>query len=233
MNIAIIPARGGSKRIPGKNIKSFLGKPIIAYSIEAALTSGLFDSVVVSTDSEEIAEVARKYGAVTPFVRPNELCDDHTPTAPVITHAIEWFAEHETMPEYACCIYATAPFVEASYLREGYDTINENKCSSCFAITTFGFPIFRSLKINGHGNLEMFWPEHELTRSQDLEEAYHDAGQFYWVECERFLRFPKVYAEDARPVILPRYLVQDIDTPEDWKMAEYLYKAIHGSRQGV
>jgi pseudaminic acid cytidylyltransferase len=227
MKIAIIPARGGSKRIPGKNIKPFLGKPIIAYSIQAALDSGVFDRVVVSTDSEKITEIAKEYGAEVPFYRPGELCDDHTATAPVITHALEWFIQNNSKPDYACCIYATAPFLKPEYIKEGYEKISNNNCSSCYSITTFPFPIFRALRINEKGTLEMYWPEHELTRSQDLEAAYHDAGQFYWVNTEKFLKNPKLYANDSLPVVMPRYLVQDIDTMEDWKMAEYLFKAIH------
>ncbi len=230
MNVAIIPARGGSKRIPGKNVKLFLGKPIIAYSIEAALDSNIFDKVIVSTDSDEIADVARSYGAEVPFYRPQELCDDHTETAPVICHTIQWLENNKSTPVFACCIYATAPFVEPLYIRKGFELINKYQSSTCFSVTTFPFPIFRALKINNNGSLEMFWPENELVRSQDLEEAYHDAGQFYWVDCKKFMNEPKLYAKDSCPVILPRYLVQDIDTYEDWEMAEYLFKAIHAGQ---
>lgn len=233
MNVAIIPARGGSKRIPGKNTKLFLGKPIIAYSIQAALDSHIFDRVIVSTDSDEIADIAIEYGADVPFRRPQELCDDHTETAPVISHAIKWLEENAVKPEYACCLYATAPFVEPGYLKKGLDLINKNQATTCFSVASFNFPIFRALKINHNGCLEMFWPENELTRSQDLEEAYHDAGQFYWVDCEKFLNEPKLYAKDSCPVIIPRYLVQDIDTYEDWEMAEYLFKAIHESKMDI
>jgi pseudaminic acid cytidylyltransferase len=226
MNIAIIPARGGSRRIPGKNIKLFAGKPIIAYSIEAAKASDIFDRIIVSTDSDEIAKVAIAYGAEIPFVRPQELSDDHTPTAPVITHAIQWFNDRGHFPEFACCIYATAPFVKPEFLKEGYEIIVKYNVTSVFSVTTFSFPIFRSLKITAKGTLAMFWPEHELTRSQDLPEAYHDAGQFYWLKIDSFLKSGKIYTPDARPVILPRHLVQDIDTPEDWITAERMLKAI-------
>ena len=226
MNIAIIPARGGSKRIPGKNIKSFAGKPLISYSIEAALACGVFDHVAVSTDSEEIAAVAEAAGASVPFMRPEELSDDHTPTAPVITHAIEWFADAVARPDYACCIYATAPFLRPQYLIQGLEEMRRAGCATVYSVTSFPFPIFRGLKINEDGSLAMFWPEHELTRSQDLPEAYHDAGQFYWVDCGRFLAEPRLYARDSRPVVLPRYLVHDIDTPEDWTTAEYMYRAL-------
>ncbi len=226
MNVAIIPARGGSKRIQGKNIKPFVGKPIIAYSILAAIDSGVFDKVIVTTDSEDIAEVARQYGAETPFLRPKELSDDHTPTAPVLMHAIKWLTESGYSPEYACCLYATAPFIQKEYIRQGLEKINQYSCNTTYTVTTFPFPVFRGLKINSVGCLEMIWPENEMKRSQDLPEAYHDAGQFYWVNCEKFAKQPKLYADDSRPILLPRHLVQDIDTLEDWTRAEYMYKAL-------
>jgi pseudaminic acid cytidylyltransferase len=226
MNIAIIPARGGSRRIPGKNIKLFVGKPIIAYSIEAAKASQVFDRIIVSTDSDEIAQVAIAYGAEIPFIRPKELSDDHTPTAPVIAHAIHWFKERGHLPEFACCIYATAPFVKPDFIKEGYKTIVENNVASVFSVTTYAFPILRSLKITNKGTLAMFWPEHEMTKSQDMPEAYHDAGQFYWLKVDSFLKSGKIYTSDAMPVILPRYLVQDIDTPEDWITAERMFKGV-------
>jgi pseudaminic acid cytidylyltransferase len=226
MNIAIIPARGGSRRIPGKNIKLFAGKPIIAYSIEAAIASEVFDRIIVSTDSDEIAKVAIAHGAEIPFLRPEELSDDHTPTAPVIAHAIHWVRDRGYSPEFVCCIYATAPFVKPEFIKEGYEIIVNHNVASVFSVTTFSFPIFRSLKITDKGTLAMFWPEHELTRSQDLPEAYHDAGQFYWLKVNPFLKSGKIYTSDAMPVILPRYLVQDIDTQEDWITAERMYKAV-------
>ncbi len=226
MNVAIIPARSGSKRIAHKNIKPFLGKPIIAYSIEAAARSGLFEHIVVSTDSEAIASVARKYGSQTPFLRPPELSDDHTPTAPVIVHALNRLAEEGVTADYVCCIYATAPFVRPEFLNEGYEIITREKVSSVFSVTSFPFPIFRALKINQSGGLEMYWPEHELTRSNDLPEAFHDAGQFYWVERASFLQEERLYSKDSRPVVIPRKWVQDIDTPEDWATAESMYRAL-------
>ena len=225
MNIAIIPARGGSSRIPGKNIKLFAGKPIIAYSIEAAKASEVFDRIIVSTDSGKIAKVAIAYGAEVPFLRPKKLSDDHTPTAPVIAHALQWFKDRGHIFEFACCIYATAPFVKPEFLKEGYEIIAKHNVTSVFSITTYSFPIFRSLRITDKGTLAMFWPEHELTRSQDLPEAYHDAGQFYWLKVDSFLESRKIYNSDAMPVMLPRYLVQDIDTPEDWITAERMFNA--------
>jgi len=226
MKVAVIPARGGSKRIPGKNIKIFAGKPIIAYSIEAAARSRLFDRIIVSTDSTEIAETAKQYGAEAPFSRPADLADDFTPTAPVLAHALDWLAEHKYRSDYACCIYATAPFLNEKYLCQGHDLLLANKASTAFSVTTYPSSIFRSLKINQDGRLEMLWPEYELTRSNDLPEAYHDAGQFYWVNCSAFLKGKRLYSPDAVPVILPRKLVQDIDTPEDWNIAELMFKAM-------
>ncbi len=225
MNVAIITARGGSKRIPGKNTRLFSAKPIIAYSIRAAIESGLFDRVIVSTDSDKIAAIAEDYGADVPFRRPANLSDDLTATAPVLEHALKWLGEHGGVPDYACCIYPTAPFVRKRYLAEGFEALKEFGCTTTFSATSFAFPIFRSLKIDEEGRVEMFWPEHELTRSQDLPEAYHDAGQFYWLNCEKFLREPRLYASDSRAIILPRKLVQDIDTPEDWETAESMFKA--------
>ena len=224
MNVAIIPARSGSKRIPNKNIKHFLGKPIIHYSIEAAQKSEVFDRIIVSTDSEKIADFAREAGAEVPFMRPAELSDDYTPTAPVLEHAINWLKRHEQSVDYFCCIYPTAPFIRCDDLVRGYKLLIENKASSVFGVTEFNFPIFRGLKINDSGRLEMFWPEHELTRSQDLPTAYHDAGQFYWVDSGKFLKYKKIYSKDSKPVILPRILVQDIDTAEDWELAEMMYQ---------
>ena len=226
MNVAVIPARGGSKRIPGKNIKMFAGQPMIAWSIQAAVASGLFARIIVSTDSEEIAAVARQYGAETPFLRPIELADDFTIIAPVIIHALDWLADHGCMTDYACCIFATAPFMQPNFIREGYDILRQRGAASSFAVTTYSASIYRALKIEKDGSLAMLWPEYELTLSNDLSETYYDAGQFYWLNVPRFLVERKIYAHDARPVVLPRYLVQDIDTQEDWLMAEAMYGAL-------
>lgn len=224
MKVAVIPARGGSKRIPQKNIKDFAGKPIIAYSIEAAIATGIFDRIIVSTDSEKIAQVAREYGAEVPFVRPQELSDDYTPTAPVLLHALQWMVSQGEDIKALCCIYATAPFIRSTDVIDAYDKLVENNVGTVFPVTTFSFSIFRSHKINDHGQLEMFFPEHELTRSQDLPEAFHDAGVFYWLDAKKFSETHKLYAKDAMPVIMPRLLVQDIDTPEDWLTAESLFE---------
>lgn len=230
MKLAIIPARGGSKRIPRKNIKLFCGKPMIAWSIEAALRSGCFDQVVVSTDDAEIAEAARQHGADVPFMRPTELSDDHTGTIPVIRHAIEWFIQQGHTVEQACCLYATAPFVTVEDLNRGMQVLQGNDCDYAFSVTSYAFPIQRALRINERGRVEMVNPEHFNSRSQDLEEAFHDAGQFYWGRADAWLQGKQIFSPDALPVLLPRHRVQDIDTPEDWARAEWLFKAM--TREG-
>ena len=226
MRLAIIPARGGSKRIPRKNIKPFCGKPMIVWSIEAALRSACFDQVIVSTDDAEIAEIARQHGADVPFMRPAELADDHAGTIPVIRHAIEWSNRQGLNVEQACCLYATAPFVMAEDLSRGLGVLQGNKCDYAFAVTSYAFPIQRAIRINDDGRVEMFSPEHFNTRSQDLEEAFHDAGQFYWGRAEAWLQGRPIFNPRALPVLLPRHRVQDIDTPEDWIRAEWLFKSM-------
>jgi len=226
MRLAVIPARGGSKRIPRKNIKLFCGKPMIAWSIEAALQSGCFDHIVVSTDDAEIAEVARQYGAQIPFMRPAELSDDHTGTTAVIAHAIKWFAAQDQTPAQVCCLYATAPFVSADDLRRGLAVLVETGCDYAFSITSYAFPIQRAIRLNETGRVEMFNAEHFNTRSQDLEEAYHDAGQFYWGNADAWTQGRMIFSLAAAPVMLPRHRVQDIDTPEDWTRAEWMFKAL-------
>lgn len=224
MKVAIIPARGGSKRIPQKNIRPFHGRPMIEYSIRAALGSRLFDRVIVTTDATEIARIAVAAGAESPFPRPADLSDDHTPTAPVVRHVIDRLVAEGAEVEYALCLYATAPFVRPEDLRASFQAMTAKGASGCFAITSFPFPIFRALKIDDSGHLRMFWPEHELTRSNDLPAAYHDAGQFYWLRVADFLTTGKMWAPDAVPHYVPRHRCQDIDTPEDWETAERLYQ---------
>jgi N-acylneuraminate cytidylyltransferase len=225
MNVAIIPARGGSKRIPGKNIRLFAGKPIIAYSIETALKSGLFDKVIVSTDDDEIARAAMSFGAEIPFMRPAELSDDHTGTMAVINHAIRYLLGEGFDITRVCCIYATAPFVQVQYLQEGYNLLVNSDKAYSFSVTSFPFPIQRVVRITSDNTIEPFNKEHIFTRSQDLEEAFHDAGQFYWGTVDAFLKNVVMYSNDSVPVVLPRHLVQDIDTEEDWHRAELMYRA--------
>jgi N-acylneuraminate cytidylyltransferase len=222
----VIPARGGSKRILRKNIKSFCGQPMIGYSIRAALDSQCFDQVIVSTDDIEIAEVAKSFGAEVPFMRPDELANDYTATISVIKHAIEWFDEQGQSPEEVCCLYATAPFVTSENIQKAYLQLLKNRAEYCFTATSFSFPIQRAIKINQNSEVSMFYPEHFNTRSQDLEEAYHDAGQFYWGRARAFKDGLSFFSEVATPFILPRYLVQDIDTLEDWIRAESMYRVL-------
>lgn len=223
--VAIIPARGGSKRIPRKNVKYFYGKPLIAYSIEVALASKLFEKVIVTTDDEEIADIAKSYGAEVPFLRPKELSDDFTGTEEVVAHAIDYLESHGEVYEYVCTIYATAPLLQKEFLIEGFEKLQNSTAINAFSATSMPFPIQRTFKVNDNGRCEMFTPEHYMTRSQDLEEAYQDAGQFYWkklaVESKEMM-----FGSDSIPIILPRHLVQDIDTLEDWKRAEVMYKVL-------
>lgn len=222
-NVAIIPARGGSKRIPRKNLKPFDGVPMIVRSIRTALDSGLFEQVVVSTDDAEIADVARANGAHVPFMRPAELADDFTGTAAVIVHALQQLPAFD----YACCVYATAPLLQACFLRQGLELLEQHPDKSfAFSVTDFGFPVQRALTLDGQGALTALYPEFRNTRSQDLPTAFQDAGQFYWGRSEAWLGGEVLYSPASLPVILPRYLVQDIDTAEDWKRAEYLYAAL-------
>jgi len=226
MKLAVIPARGGSKRIPRKNIKNFCGKPMIAWTIEAALQSGCFDQVIVSTDDSEIAEVARQYGATAPFIRPAQLSDDHTGTTAVIAHAIDWCQQQGQTPEQVCCLYATAPFVMPDDIRRGLHTLATTGGDFAFSVTSYAFPIQRAIRITEQDRIEMFNPEYFNTRSQDLEEAYHDAGQFYWGCASAWLAGTMIFGAGSSPVLLPRHRVQDIDTPEDWIRAEWLFKAM-------
>ncbi|WP_028604267.1 pseudaminic acid cytidylyltransferase [Ottowia thiooxydans] len=227
MRLAIIPARGGSKRIPRKNIKLFCGKPMLAWSIEAARSSGCFDRIIVSTDDAEIAAIAQQCGAEVPFTRSPALSDDHTGVTAVIAHAIAWMnANGPEQVALACCIYATAPFVSATDLRRGLDTLVQENCDYALAVTSFPFPIQRAIRLTANRRIEMFSPEYFTTRSQDLEEAWHDAGQFCWGKASAWLTNMPVFAQGASPVILPRHRVQDIDTPEDWHRAEVMFQLL-------
>jgi N-acylneuraminate cytidylyltransferase len=226
MIVAVIPARGGSKRIPRKNIRLFAGEPIIAYSIAAARECGLFDRIIVSTDEDEIAAVARDCGAETPFVRPKELSDDHTGTDPVVAHALDWLAERKEPASIACCIYATAPFLTAQDLRHGYDRLVGMGKQFAFSVCRFSAPVEHAMRLPAAGGVVALYPELIEARSQDLDASYQDAGQFYWGRAEAFLSRLSPYGAHTEPVVLPRWRVCDIDTLEDWAQAELLYAAL-------
>lgn len=227
--VAIIPARGGSKRIPRKNIKDFYGKPLIAYSIEVALKSNLFEKVIVSTDDTEIARIAVKYGAVVPFLRPKELSDDYTGTDAVIKHTMDFLKEQGENYDFICTIYATAPLLQEKYLVEAFKKLKDSYARNAFSCTSMPFPIQRTFKITQDERCEMFWKENFSKRSQDLEESYQDAGQFYWTNLN-IQSNNIMFGRDSIPIVLPRYLVQDIDTLEDWQRAEFMYEAILRSK---
>ncbi len=221
-NIAIITARGGSKRIPRKNIKDFLGKPIIAYSIEASLQSGIFQEVMVSTDDTEIAEVAQKYGAKVPFLRSAKNSDDFATTADVLTEVLENYAQLGQNFQYACCLYPTAPFVTAEKLQKAFQLLTESNADSVVPVATFSYPIWRSLKIE-NGKLQMNFPENLNKRSQDLPPAYHDVGQFYFFQVAKFLSTKRLFSDFSVPLHISELEMQDIDNETDWKLAELKY----------
>ncbi len=226
MTLCIIPARGGSKRIPRKNIKLFNNKPMIAHSIIVAQQSGLFSDIIVSTDDAEIAQVAREYGANVPFVRPPELSDDFATTGAVIAHAVDFMQQNGWSGDAVCCIYATAPFVQTDDLQRGFQQLRDTGADFAFSVCSFAFPIQRALRMNEQGEVVMFQPELFAVRSQDLEEAWHDAGQFYWGTAQAWLAQKPIFNSHSVGVPLPRYRVQDIDTPEDWVRAELLAKVL-------
>lgn len=231
MKVAVIPARGGSKRIPRKNIKDFCGKPMIAWSIEAAKVSGLFDHVIVSTDDAEIAEVAKLWGAEVPFVRPADLSNDYAGTTDVISHATQWALGQGWPVTAVCCIYATAPFIQVDDLKRGSEVLESDKWEYALTVTDFAATIFRAFKQTEDGGIEMFYPEYFLTRSQDLPMALHDAGQFYWGRPSAWVAGKKIFSENSFPLMIPRWRVQDIDTPGDWHRAELMHEAL--SSQGA
>lgn len=225
MNVAVIPARGGSKRILRKNIREFAGKPLIAYSIDAARASGVFDIILVSTDDEEIADVAREHGVTDIIIRPPELANDMVGTTPVVQHALQCLQAKGYSVEFVCCIYATAPMLRPEYLIQGLEALKADPGKRyAFSVTSYAFPIQRAIRVVGKG-VEAINPAMMGKRSQDLEECYHDAGQFYWGTADAFAHPAGVFQPHSIPIILPRYLVQDIDTEEDWKRAELMYKA--------
>lgn len=223
--LCIIPARGGSKRIPRKNIKPFMGKPIIAYSIEAALNSGVFDEVMVSTDDVEIAEVARQYGAKVPFMRSAETSNDYATTVDVLLEVVNRYKERGNVFDTICCLYSTAPFVTSDRLKEASSQISDT-IDACFTIVQYSYPIQRSLRINEDNCVEMKFPEHLKSRTQDLEKVYHDAGQFYFVKTDALVKEKTVWCKRTAPVILSELEVQDLDTLTDWQLAEMKYQLL-------
>lgn len=229
MNIAIIPARGGSKRIPRKNIKEFCGRPMIAYAITAAKDSDLFEHIVVSTDDEEIAQIARAWGAETPFVRPPELANDYTATVPVIAHGIDACRSLGWNFDHVCCIYPGVPFIQTDDLRGALVGLTSGDADYCFPVAEYPSVIQRALKLLSNGKTQPFYPEFVITRTQDLEPAYHDAGQFYWGKAEAWLTNPKIHSSGLGYVI-PNWRVVDIDTQDDWVRAEVLAPIIMGHK---
>lgn len=225
-SVAIIPARGGSKRIPKKNIKLFLGKPIIAYTIETSLNSNLFSNVIVSTDDEEIAEVAKQYGATVPFMRSKRTSGDYATTADVLAEVIEQLSMNGLQFDYACCMYPTAPFISVENLRKGFELLTTGEYDSVFPVCAYSYPVLRSLNISDIGKISMNWPENIERRSQDLPQFYHDAGQFYWINSALFISKKKLYTDNSGAIILNELEVQDIDNETDWKLAELKFQLI-------
>lgn len=227
MNIAVLPARGGSARIPRKNIRSFCGKPIITWAIETAIKSQLFEHVIVSTDDAEIREVALKAGAECPFERPAALADEHATTTAVMAHATRWAIDAGWAVEAVCCIYPTAPFVAVDDLKRGLDALQSGAWAFAIAATEFDAPVFRAFRARREGGIEMLYPEHYATRSQDLPQVLHDAGQFYWGRPSAWLAQQRVFDTATVPVLIPKCRVQDIDSLDDWERAELMYRCLH------
>jgi len=228
-NLAIIPARGGSKRIPRKNIKEFLGKPIIAYSIEVALTSGLFDEVMVSTDDEEIASIAKQYGAKVPFMRSHKAADDFATTMDVLKEVEKDYHEKLNFVfDYICCIYPAAPLVQTVDLKKGFSLLIEKKLDTVFSIVSFGYPIWRGFRFGDSGKTQLVWEKFKNARSQDLEKVFHDAGQWYWYNPLKL--GDSLFTDNSSAIILDEDKVQDIDTETDWKLAEIKYELLQSTR---
>jgi pseudaminic acid cytidylyltransferase len=225
--IAIIPARGGSKRIPGKNIKAFNGRPIISYSIAAALKAACFAEVMVSTDDDDIASVARASGATVPFLRSPENSNDFAGLAEVCREVLDQYQKIGQSFDLLCCILPTAPFITAERIKQGYDLLMSSDADSVVPVTSFGYPVQRAVKLDESGQLSMIWPENYNVRSQDLPASYHDAGQFYWSKSQSLLDQMRFFAEKSVALVLPQIEVQDIDSLEDWELAEMKYKLMH------
>lgn len=228
--IAMITARGGSKRIPRKNIKEFCGRPILAYSIQAAIDSGVFDEVMVSTDDEEIAEIAKAYGAKVPFFRSEQTANDYATTVDVIKEVLQEYEKRGEQFDMGCCIYPTAPFVTADKLKAAMEMVAQPEVDSVIPVVAYSFPPQRGLKVE-NGNLKYVHPEHTYTRSQDLEQIYHDCGQFYCFNVERFLKSGALFGERTKALVMDELEVQDIDTLTDWELAEIKYKMMERKRE--
>lgn len=226
-NLCIIPARGGSKRIPRKNIKPFMGKPIMAYSIEAALKSGLFDEVMVSTDDEEYAEIARQFGAKVPFMRSEKTANDYATTEDVLFEVLGEYEKRGMRFDTICCLYSTAPFVTAARMKEAYDKMISENVDAVFTVVAYSYPIQRCLHIVD-GKIGMKWPEYQSARSQDLETIYHDAGQFYFARVPQLRIEKDLWMKNSVPFILPETEVQDLDTMTDWQLAEMKFNLLKG-----
>jgi N-acylneuraminate cytidylyltransferase len=233
MRLAVIPARGGSKRIPKKNIREFCGKPMIAWAIEACLASGCFDRIVVSTDDEEIAGIAKRYGAEVPFLRPIELSGDYVGTQAVVTHSINWFLDAGVPVACACCIYPTAPLLLPEDLMRGLDRLALGDCDFVFSAASFDYPVERALRLDPSGKVVMVNPENIGSRSQDLPTLVHDAGMFYWGMINAWTEGKVIFAGNSVALMIPRTRVQDIDTPEDWDVAEGLRALLDAKVQGA
>ena len=230
MKVAIIPARGGSKRIPRKNIRPFLGKPIIAYSIEAAIHSGIFDRVIVSTDDTEIAHVAKQFGAEVPQLRSHQASTDHAPIVDVVLEVLEQLKQNEGLePNYLCCIFATAPFVNDSRLSTSFRLMAENRKDGIFPVVEYSYPIQRSLEVKSDNSIGMVWPEHLLSRSQDLPARFHDSGQYYWAKTASVVSEQTLFVKNCMAEHISPLQAQDIDVEDDWLLAELKYKAFQCS----
>ena len=227
-NLCIIPARGKSKRIPRKNIKDFFGKPIIAYSIQAAIDSNLFDEIMVSTEDSEIAKIAKQYGAKIPFLRSKKNADDFATTFDVIQEVLRGYKLKGNAFKNVCCIYPCAPLVTINYLKNGLKTLIDNKYDSVFPVMVFNFPIQRALRLKENNKVEMFYNQYLNSRSQDLEKSYHDAGQFYWMNVDSVMRENRIITSNSGSIIISEMEGQDIDDKSDWKLAEIKYKILHG-----
>ena len=226
-NIAIIPARGGSKRIPLKNIKNFFGKPIIAYSIEAAIKSNLFDEVMVSTDDKEIAKIAKEYGAKVPFFRSKETANDYAGLTDVIIEVINEYKKQSIEFNNVCCILATAPFLTENDIKNSYKKLESSKFDAVFPVVKYAFPIQRAMQFDDNNKIKMIWPENMTKRSQDLKASFHDAGLFYWAKTNIVLEKKSLWTDNTTAIEISEQIAQDIDTPEDWQIAELKYKLIN------